>query len=87
MEREPPALEPQQPARAFLCGGDLHGAERRFGVTAGAIPQRAVARVEEDVIQPRPEAYGDAHFNLAILYIEAPKPNLLLARQHYQLRR
>ena len=60
----------------YLCGG---------GQGMLLKPEPIFAAVEElkQVLMLDPR-YGDAHFNLAILYIEAPQPQILQAREHYQ---
>ena len=56
--------------------------EQTAGGAGRRDPERAVAELKK-VLQLDPK-YGDAHFNLAILYVEAPEPQFLEAREHYR---
>lgn len=73
-------LNPSNPRARFYIA--VICMEQKQGGQGRRDPARAVAELKQ-VIKLDPK-YGDAHFNLAILYIEAPQPQYLEAREHYR---
>jgi Tfp pilus assembly protein PilF len=55
-----------------------------MGIIATKMGNRDKAEAEFKGALAIDPGYGDAHFNLAVLYVTSNPPNLVLARQHYQ---